>query len=80
MSINKWKFKKLGDILEIERGGSPRPINDFLTNSLEGINWIKIGDTKDVGKYIYQTREKIRSEGVKSSRLVFGLWTKRKIG
>ena len=49
-----WQTKKLGDIFQIERGGSPRPIEKFLTTDENGINWIKIGDTKNVTKYIYK--------------------------
>lgn len=66
-----WQVKKLGEIFTIERGGSPRPIEDFITNSENGINWIKIGDTKDIVKYIYKTKEKIKPEGAKRSRIVF---------
>ena len=66
-----WRTKKLGDICDIERGGSPRPIDNFLTDAPDGINWIKIGDTKNVTKYITSTAEKIRPEGAKRSRLVY---------
>ena len=66
-----WQVKTLGEIFTIERGGSPRPIEDFITNDENGINWIKIGDTKNVVKYIYRTKEKIKPEGAKRSRLVF---------
>ena len=66
-----WQTKKLSEICEIERGGSPRPIDSFLTNDPNGINWIKIGDTKNVAKYITKTEEKIRPEGAKRSRLVY---------
>lgn len=65
-----WTIKTLGEIFLIERGGSPRPIKNFLTNDENGINWIKIGDTKNVSKYIYSTAEKIKPEGKKHSRFV----------
>ena len=65
-----WIKVKLGSILEIERGGSPRPIKKFLTDDPEGINWIKIGDTKNITKYIRSTKEKIKPSGLKKSRLV----------
>ena len=65
-----WEVKKLGEILDIERGGSPRPINSFLTDDKNGINWIKIGDTKNVNKYIESTKQKIKPEGLRKSRLV----------
>jgi type I restriction enzyme S subunit len=66
-----WKEKSLGEIFTIERGGSPRPIEDFITNAENGINWIKIGDTKNVVKYISKTKEKIKPEGAKRSRMVY---------
>lgn len=60
----------LGEVCEIARGGSPRPINDFLTQDSNGINWIKIGDAKIGEKYIYSTEEKIRPEGLSKTRMV----------
>ena len=65
-----WEWKKLEDIFLIERGGSPRPIKEYITESEDGINWIKIGDTKKGEKYITQTAQKIKPEGLKKSRLV----------
>jgi len=65
-----WEVKKLGDVCEIARGGSPRPINKYLTKSLDGINWIKIGDVKEGEKYITSTAEKIKPEGISKTRLV----------
>lgn len=67
----KWQTKKLGEIFSIERGGSPRPIERYLTDSQDGINWIKISDTRDITKYIYTTKEKIIPDGVKRSRMVY---------
>ncbi|GAA0427502.1 restriction endonuclease subunit S [Virgibacillus salarius] len=67
---DSWKWMRLGDVLEIARGGSPRPIKSFLTDSDDGINWIKIGDTDKGGKFINQTNEKIIKEGLKKSRYV----------
>ena len=65
-----WEWVRLGSVLEIARGGSPRPIQQYLTTEPDGINWIKIGDTDKGGKYIYKTKEKIRPEGVTKSRMV----------
>jgi type I restriction enzyme, S subunit len=66
-----WMSEQLGQVCEIERGGSPRPIQQFLTSDPAGVNWIKIGDATASGKYIYKTEEKIRAEGVKRSRMVY---------
>lgn len=65
-----WAWERLGNISTIARGGSPRPIKEFITNDPNGINWIKIGDTEKDGKYIISTKEKIKSEGVTKSRFV----------
>ncbi len=65
-----WVWTRLEDIFRVERGGSPRPIKDFLVDSIDGINWIKIGDTELGKKYINSTKEKIKKEGIKKSRYV----------
>ena len=67
---SSWVWCELGSVNEIARGGSPRPIKDYLTDATNGINWIKIGDTKKDGKYIDSVKEKIIPEGVKKSRMV----------
>ncbi len=61
---------KLGEICIIERGGSPRPIKDYLTKDDNGLNWIKIGDATLSNKYIYTTAEKIKPEGLSKTRMV----------
>lgn len=65
-----WEWVRFEDIFEIARGGSPRPIKQFLTESDDGINWIKIGDTDIGGKYILCTKEKIIPEGLSKTKLV----------
>ncbi len=66
-----WSWSFLGSVCQIERGGSPRPIKSFLTDSPDGLNWIKIGDTQIGGKYITHAAEKIRPEGLSKTRKVF---------
>lgn len=63
--------RKMGEVLQIARGGSPRPISEYLTKSPKGVNWIKIGDASASKKYIYETVEKIKPEGVSRSRMVY---------
>ena len=65
-----WSWIRLKYVSEIARGGSPRPIKEFLTDSVNGINWIKIGDTEKDGMYINSTKERIKPEGLSKSRLV----------
>lgn len=67
--MKKWEYRKIGDVCLVERGGSPRPIEQFITEDENGINWIKIGDTND-SMYITETAQKIKPEGMKKSRYV----------
>ncbi|EKS5416935.1 restriction endonuclease subunit S [Salmonella enterica] len=66
-----WEWVRFGDICEIERGGSPRPIKDYLTSEKDGLNWIKIGDTDIGGKYITSAEEKIKPSGLHKTRMVY---------
>jgi len=65
-----WEKKKLCNLLLIERGGSPRPIDDFITDDENGLNWIKIGDAKEGSYYIDSVKERIKPEGLKKTREV----------
>lgn len=65
-----WPVKRLGEVFEIARGGSPRPIEMFVTKDPDGLNWIKIGDASASGKYIEKTKEKIKREGLSKTRYV----------
>lgn len=67
---DSWEWIRLGIVCNIARGGSPRPIQDYLTKDDDGINWIKIGDSDIGGKYISETKEKIKKEGITKSRMV----------
>lgn len=65
-----WEVKKIGEVCLIERGGSPRPIKDYITEDEDGLNWIKIGDAQEGSIFINSTKEKIRKEGLKKTRMV----------
>ena len=65
-----WEQRKFADVVQIERGGSPRPIDDYITDSPNGLNWVKIGDAPAQGHYITKTAEKIRPEGLSKTREV----------
>lgn len=67
---SEYPIVKISDVCEIYRGGSPRPIQDFITTANDGENWIKIGDADLGAKYITSTKEKIKKEGAKRSRKV----------
>ena len=65
-----WEQRKFSELVQIERGGSPRPIDDFITDAPNGLNWVKIGDAPTQGHYITKTAEKIRPEGLSKTREV----------
>lgn len=65
-----WPEVPIGEIFEVARGGSPRPIDKFITDEPDGLNWVMIGDATASGKYIYETKKKIRPEGLKKTREV----------
>ncbi len=61
-----WEAKPLGDYLTIKRGGSPRPIKEFIVP--EGYPWTKIADaTANDNPYIFKTKEFIKEEGLKKT-------------
>ena len=67
---SSWEQRNFADVVQIERGGSPRPIDDYITDSQNGLNWVKIGDAPAQGHYITKTAEKIRPEGLSKTREV----------
>ena len=62
---------KLGNMVSVSRGASPRPISAYVTEDIDGVNWIKIGDVPENSLYIEHTKEKITLEGAKKSRYVY---------
>lgn len=61
-----WYWTTLEYAAKFIRGSSPRPIKAYQTESEDGVNWIKIGDT-DSGKYINSVKEKITKQGALKS-------------
>ena len=65
-----WEQRKFSELVMIERGGSPRPIDKYITKAENGLNWVKIGDAPEQGNYITKTSEKIIPEGLSKTREV----------
>lgn len=64
-----WENVTLGELVEIKRGASPRPIQDFLKDS--GVPWVKISDASESPtKYIMSTKQFVSLDGAKKSRPV----------
>ncbi|MCU8163167.1 restriction endonuclease subunit S [Vibrio vulnificus] len=66
----KWNEKELGQLSTILRGGSPRPIDNFLTKDKKALNWLKIGDVDKDAKYISMTQERVKVEALSKTRVV----------
>lgn len=64
-----WELKELGSLMTIKRGGSPRPIKDFISD--KGLNWVKISDaTAEDNPFLFSTKEYIKSEGLSKTVLL----------
>ncbi len=66
-----WQRVRLGDIAEIKRGASPRPIENpkwFCTNS--NVGWVRISDISKNSRFLYKTAQKLSKKGIEKSRLV----------
>jgi type I restriction enzyme, S subunit len=70
LSAPPWSKNSLGKLSAIVRGGSPRPIEAFLTSDEDGLNWLKIGDVDREAKYITRTTEKVRAEAIAKTRVI----------
>ncbi len=66
----EWERKYLEDFATIVRGGSPRPIDEYITNDTNGLNWLKIGDIGKESKFITTTQEKVISAALTKTRVV----------
>ncbi|MCI7396941.1 MAG: restriction endonuclease subunit S [Spirochaetia bacterium] len=65
----KWEKRKLGTLVEIKRGGSPRPIQDYIQPS--GYRWLKISDaTASKNPFIFKTEEYISEDGLSKTVLL----------
>ena len=61
-----WINGILGDFVEIKRGGSPRPIQNFLSDS--GFHWLKISDATGISSpFINEIKEYIIETGLKKT-------------
>lgn len=70
MNPKGWDTGPIERWFDVARGGSPRPISEYITEEPNGINWIMIGDADPDSRYIRSTEKKIRPEGVRKSREV----------
>ncbi len=68
---SNWQRVRLGDIAEIKRGASPRPIENpkwFCTNS--NVGWVRISDISKSSRFLYKTAQKLSKKGIEKSRFI----------
>lgn len=65
-----WREIEIGEICEVGRGSSPRPISNKAYFENGNIPWVKIADATASGKYLYNTKEVVNSYGASYSRLL----------
>ncbi|MGL2833211.1 restriction endonuclease subunit S [Helicobacter pylori] len=68
---SNWQKVRLGDVAEIKRGASPRPIENpkwFCANS--NVGWVRISDISKNSRFLYKTAQKLSKKGIEKSRLV----------
>lgn len=65
----EWGFTPLGELAEVRRGASPRPIDDAKYFG-DGPGWVRIADVTRSVKYLRTTAQKLSQLGVESSVLV----------
>ncbi|NHB35779.1 restriction endonuclease subunit S [Helicobacter pylori] len=66
-----WQKVRIGDIAEIKRGASPRPIENpkwFCTNS--NVGWVRISDISKNSRFLYKTAQKLSKKGIEKSRFI----------
>ena len=66
-----WVVKKLGDVADIYRGASPRPIDSPVWfEEKSKIGWVRISDVTKSNKFLEETTQKLSDLGVKHSRFI----------
>lgn len=67
----KWEVKRLGELATIQRGASPRPIDDpaWFDNS-SPVGWVRISDVTKTDMFLRETTQRLSHRGIQHSRPV----------
>ena len=66
-----WEVKRIGEISNIFRGASPRPINDpKWFDESSSIGWVRISDVTKSTKILRETEQYLSRDGISKSRFV----------
>ncbi len=71
-STDDWEQRKLGELSEIVRGASPRPIQDpKWFDSKSNVGWLRISDVTEQNGRITYLEQKISKAGQEKTRVLF---------
>ena len=63
---DSWVEGTIGDFVDIKRGGSPRPIQDYISE--DGLRWLKISDATAIdAPFILDIKEHIKESGLRKT-------------
>ena len=63
--------RRIGDFAEVQRGASPRPIDNPAWFATHGPGWIRISDVTAAGDLLLRTRDKLSPAGAAQSRRAY---------
>ncbi len=67
----EWETRKFGEIAFIQRGASPRPINNPIWfDEKSTVGWVRISDVTKSTKFLSKTVQKFSEQGINNSRFV----------
>ncbi len=66
----EWARRRIGEFASVQRGASPRPIDNPAWFSADGPGWIRISDVSAAGDLLLETRDHLSPAGVARSRRV----------
>lgn len=68
---DSWAATRLGQLANIQRGASPRPIDDPIWfDEKSTVGWVRISDVTKSSMYLDETTQRLSSLGIQSSRPV----------
>jgi type I restriction enzyme S subunit len=69
--FGEWEEKIIGEIANIKRGASPRPITDAKWFDEESkVGWVRISDVSKSKKILVETEQYLSNEGIQKSRFI----------
>jgi type I restriction enzyme, S subunit len=67
LKMNQAEGYLLGNLCDIRRGASPRPIHDQKWFSNDGPGWVRIRDLANNERFLIKTEQKLSEQGLKKS-------------